>query len=71
MDYDLFNESVAGFSDLDVSQLSLVFGTNFEIASGWLINGTGGYNDYGDNDPYLFDTTGSRFFFQLGAALIF
>ena len=71
MDYDLFNDVVAGFSDLDVNQLSLVFGGNYRLDDRWLINAMGGYNDYGDNDPFLFDATGSRFYFQIGAGLIF
>jgi len=71
MDYDLFNEVVPGFSDLDVTQLSVVFGTNYQLDERWLIHGMGGYNDYGDNDPYLFDTTGRRFFVQIGAGVIF
>ena len=71
MDYDLFNEAVPGYSDLDVNQLSLVLGTNYRLNDGWVINGMGGYNDYGDNDPYLFNTTGRRFYMQVGAALIF
>ena len=71
MDYDLFNDVVPGFSDLDVNQLSLVFGANYQFTGSWLVNAMGGYNDYGDNEPYLFDTTGSRFYLQLGAALIF
>lgn len=71
MDYDLFNESIAGYSDIDVDQLSLVLGTNYRFTDSWVINGIGGYNNYGDNDPYLFDTTGRRFYVQFGAALIF
>lgn len=71
MDYELFSDAVAGYSDLDVNQLSLVFGANYRLADGWVLNGMGGYNDYGDEDPYLFDTTGRRFYLQFGAALIF
>jgi hypothetical protein len=71
MDYDLFNDVVPGFSDLDVNWLILTLGTNYQLNDRWVINGMGGYNDYVDNDPYLFDTTGSRFFLQLGAAFIF
>jgi hypothetical protein len=71
MDYDLFSEAVAGYSDLDVNQLSLILGTNYQLDDRWILHGMGGYNDYGDNDPYLFDTTGRRFFLQLGAALSF
>ncbi len=71
MDYDLFNEVVAGFSDIDVDQVSLAFGGNYRFTDSWLINAMGGYDDFGDNDPYLFNTTGRRFYFQLGAGLIF
>ncbi len=71
MDYDLFNDVVPGLSDLDLNQLSLVLGGNYQLVNGWLIHGSGGYNDFGDNAPYLFDMTGRRFYFQLGASLIF
>ena len=71
MDYNLFNESIAGYSDLDVTRFSQVVGGNVRLADGWILNAVGGYDDYGDNDPYLFLTEGRRFYAQFGAAWIF
>jgi len=71
MDYDLFNDVVAGYSDIDLNQVSLVFGANYRFVDSWLVNVMGGYNDFGDDAPYLFDMTGRRFYFQVGASLIF
>lgn len=71
MDYDLFNQAIPGLSNLDISRFGQAFGFSYRFNDMVMLNLMGEYDDYMDNDPYLFSVDGRRFFIQTGVALLF
>jgi len=71
MDYPLYNDSVAGFSSIDLNRFSQSFGFNYQFNDMVILDVLGEYDSFGDNDPYIVSYDGSRIFLQAGVALLF
>lgn len=71
LDFNLMNESFAGFSDLRLRQLVHSAGLTYRLSQNLLVNGAIEYHDYRDDQPYVFDTTGRRVFTYAGVSWIF
>jgi hypothetical protein len=71
LDFDLMNESFAGFSDLRVRQVAHTAGFNYRLSDSLLLNGALEFHDYDDGQPYLFDTTGRRVLTYFGLSWLF
>jgi len=71
MDYPLYNDSVAGFSNIDLNRFSQAFGFNYQFNDMVILDVLGEYDSFGDNDPYIVSYDGNRFFLQAGVALLF
>lgn len=71
MDYPLYNDSVAGFSNIDLNRFAQSFGFNYQFTDKVILDVLGEYDSFGDNDPYIVSYDGSRFFLQAGVALLF
>lgn len=71
MDYPLYNESLAGFSNLDLDRFAQAFGFNYRFNDMLILDVLGEYDKFGDNDPYIISYDGNRFFLQAGVAILF
>lgn len=71
LDFDLMNGSFADFSNLDVRRLMYSAGFTYRVNQNLLLNGALEYQDYRDDQPYLFDTTGRRVFTYAGVSWVF
>ncbi len=71
MDYPLYNDSVAGFSNIDLNRFAQSFGFNYRINDMVILDVLGEYDSFGDDDPYIVSYDGSRVFLQAGVALLF
>jgi len=54
------SQSFSGFSDLQQRYATALAGINLQLSPRVIFNGAVEYRDYRDDEPYLFDATGSR-----------
>ena len=71
MDYPLYNDSLAGFSNIDLNRFVQSFGLNYQFTDMLILDVLGEYDNFGDDDPYIVSYDGNRFFLQAGVALLF
>jgi len=63
--------SFAGFSDLDYRTIIQTFGLNYRATNNLLVNTSLSIGDLNDEQPFLYDTTGSRVGFYAGLSWVF
>ena len=71
LDYPLHSSSMAGFSNLKIRRISETAGANYRVTNNLVVNGTLMFDDYNDNEPWLYDTTGRYLNFYAGISWIF
>jgi hypothetical protein len=70
LDYTLQAENMAQFSSIEVERVRAGLGFNFRLSEDFIWNTVGEYGDFNDLDPYLYDTSGSKFTAYTGVILL-
>ncbi len=59
------------YSDLDVTRFEGQFSVDYHVNKSFWVNGTVRYADFSDDDPYLYDTTGSVVIYSASLGWVF
>lgn len=71
LDFELMNTAFPTFSDLRVRQLVQTAGVNIRLTDDLVLNTMLVFNDYNDEQPYLYDATGKYLTFAAGVNWVF
>jgi hypothetical protein len=71
LDYALQSASMSGFSNLKLNRLSQTVGFNYRMTGNLMLNTMFVYENYDDDEPWLYDATGSYVNFYAGVSWIF
>ena len=71
LNYPMLAENIGSLSSIDIERFSQVLGFNFQVSDGLIWHAVAEYDDFGDNDPYLYSTDGSYFLFTSGVMITF
>jgi hypothetical protein len=71
LDFPLHSQSMAGFSDLDISRFGQMVGFNYRLSNELVLNGMLDYSKYDDKQPFTFDASGKYLNFYAGVSWLF
>lgn len=68
-DYDL--STVDEYSDLDIQQIDLSVGANYQVDDNFSLGLGFTYLRYDDDEPYLYDGTGEAYIYNVNMTYVF
>jgi hypothetical protein len=71
LDYPLHSAAMAGFSNLRIRQIAQTAGVNYRLSNELVLNTLLAYDNYEDEEPWLYDSTGKFVSVFAGISWIF